>query len=449
MVGAERLLSRLSSVVKRARADAVSVCAHAQTRQVFRFAYGAVHQSLRQDGITITAGVIRGRRLGVSSTDTLEASSLSRCLHAAGDIARHAPETPYLPELPAGRRFASRDDVVEATARASAPHCLDLLTRVFRACQGAGVDLAGSFVTGTDEFCVANSNGLAAYAASTVAGIKLVTMYRALSGYASGVHRDLSRLDVDALLRRSMSQSLSRREPVRLPLGTYEVILEPDAVAELLTWLGYTAFGAKSVEERTSVLAGRMGDRLFSPLLTITDDATDPQTLRMPFDFEGTPKRRTVLIDRGRAAGLVYDTTYGRRFGQASTGHGMAPGDTEGPLPLHLDLAAGDTGVAEIIRSCKRGILIPRFHYVNGLLNPREALMTGLTREGTCLIEDGAHSHPLRTMRFTHSLLDAFRRVLAVSKERQLVADPAQEAGCVLAPTLRLAALTFTGHSET
>jgi predicted Zn-dependent protease len=296
---------------------------------------------------------------------------------------------------------------------------------------------------------VVNSDGVASYAASTIAGIKLVTMYRSLSGYAGGVHRDFARLDLEALLQRSMSQSLTRREPVSLPLGSYEVILEPEAVGELVSWLGYTAFGAKQMEERTSFLAGRMDDQVCSPLITIADDANDPETLRMPFDFEGTPKQRVLLIDRGRAAGIVYDTTYGRRFGRASSGHGMFPGDVEGPLPLHLGLAPGATTRSEMIRACKRGIMIPRFHYVNGLLNPREALMTGLTREGTFLIEDGRLTHPVRTMRFTHSLLDAFSRVLGVSTERQVVADPAQELGCVVAPTLHLAALTFTGRSDT
>ena len=330
-----------------------------------------------------------------------------------------------------------------------AAECVVALKRLFQLCRGAGASLAGSLVTGDDAFAVANSAGLACYAASTIAGAKLVTMYRALSGYASSVHRDVRRLDLEALLRQSLSQSLHEREAVTLPLGTYEVILEPEAVAELVTWLGYTAFGAKSVAERTSCLAGRMGEQLMDRQITIYDDGNEAAGLRLPFDFEGTPKRKILLIDRGRAAGIVYDTTYGMRFGHPSTGHAMAPDEAEGPLPLHLGVAPGRSSVAGMVRACKRGLLIPRFHYVNGLLNPREALMTGLTHEGTFLIEAGRRTAPVKTMRFTQSLLEAFSRVRSVSKARRLVAEPSQELGSAVMPALHLAAFKFTGRSET
>jgi predicted Zn-dependent protease len=286
------------------------------------------------------------------------------------------------------------------------------------------------------------------YAASTVAGTKLVTMFGPLSGYASGIHRDTRRLDLTGLLKRSLSQSLHDRQPETVPLGSYEVILEPDAVAELIVWLGYIAFGAKSVEERTSFLAGRIGERVMDTPITIYDDATEPATLRVPFDFEGTPKRRTALIDRGIAVSCVYDSVYGMKFGRPSTGHALPPDEVEGPLPLHLAMAPGKTRLADMIRSCRRGLLIPRFHYVNGLLNPREALMTGLTREGCFLIERGRLKAPVKTLRFTQSLLEALSRVKGVSRERRLVAEPSQEAGCALMPALHLAAFNFTGRSE-
>jgi predicted Zn-dependent protease len=313
---------------------------------------------------------------------------------------------------------------------------------------GAGAELAGSLVTGEDEFAVTNSAGVACYAASTVSGAKLVTIYRKLSGYASGVHRDIARLDLDGLLKRSLSQALHRRDPVVVPLGTYEVILEPEAVAELVTWLGYTAFGAKSMQERTSFLAGRMGEQVFAPEITIYDDGHESESLRMPFDFEGSPKEKVELINHGKAAGLVYDSVYGARFGHPTTGHAMPPDEVDGPLPLNLGMAPGRRRVDEMIRACTRGLLIPRFHYVNGLLNPREALMTGLTREGTFLIEHGTLAAPVTTLRFTQSVLEALKYVRGVSEERRLVADPSQELGCAVMPTLHLAAFTFTGHSE-
>jgi len=448
MIGSARLLAALSTLAKHARTDGVSACAHAKVRRVFRFADDAIHQDLTQESVTVTVKVIRDRRVGVASTDTLEPKSLERCVKAAQEIAKHSPAQADLPNLPRAHRLTTSEDYLKTTARLSPIACVSSLKRLFQLCKGAGAKLAGSLVTGEDEFGVANSAGVSCYAASTVAGAKLVTLYRKLTGFAGGVHRDADCVDLDALLKRSLRQSLHRTEPVTLPLGAYEVILEPDAVADLVTWLGYTAFGAKSVEERTSFLAGRQDERLMDPRITIYDDGAEPLSLRMPFDFEGTPKRKVLLIDGGKAAGIIYDSTYGKRFGQPSTGHGMVPGDVEGPLPLHLVMAPGPTRIAEMIRSCRRGLFIARFHYVNGLLNPREALMTGLTREGTFLVEDGTLTQPVTTMRFTQSLLEAFRHVLGVSLERQLVADPSQELGCAVVPALHLARFKFTGRSE-
>ena len=233
-----------------------------------------------------------------------------------------------------------------------------------------------------------------------------------------------------------------------MPVGRYEVVLEPEAVADLVEWLGYTAFGAKQVEERTSFLAGRMGERVMDPQVTILDDGNAPDSLRLPFDCEGTPKQRVVLIDRGVAAGIVYDATYGARFGHGSTGHAVSTDTTDGPLPLNLAMAPGRTTTAGMIRACKRGLYIPRFHYVNGLLNPRLALMTGLTREGACLIKDGALAAPVTTLRFTQSILEAFSGVRGISKERRLVADPSSGLGSALMPAVHLASFAFTGRAD-
>ena len=434
--------------MKRTKADGVSVCAHAKNRRVFRFAYEAIHQDVMQEGVSVTIQVINDGRVGVASIDMLEPNSVRRCAEAAAAIAEHSPVQRDLPELPGRHRLTSTTEYISSTARITSTACVKALQPLFRYCQGAGAELAGSLVTGDDEVAVVNSAGATCYAASTVSGAKLVTMYRSLCGYASATHRHVTRLDLRGLLKRSLQQSLHQEDAVTVPLGSYEVILEPEAVAELVEWLGYTAFGAKSVEERSSFLAGRMGERVMASSITIYDDGTEAGSLRLPFDFEGVPKERVVLIDRGRAAGILFDSRYGKRFGHASTGHAMPPGEVDGPLPLHLAMAPGTTTMAEMIRACKRGVLIPRLHYVNGLLNPREALMTGLTREGAFLIEQGRLTRPVKTLRFTQSLLEAFRRVRGVSKERRLIAEPSQELGCALMPALHLASFTFTGHSE-
>lgn len=448
MIGQTALLTELARVVKRLRADGASAFAHAGTRRVFRFAQEAIHQDLTQESIGVTIKTILKGRVGVASTETWTPEALARCARAALKIATCSPPLRDVPALPVKHRARTTQDYVAATAKSSAAECVEHLAHLFRLCAGAGATLAGSLMTGEDEFAVVNSAGVASYAASTTCGAKLVTMYRALSGYASGIHRDIRRLDLEDVLERSLRQSLRREEPVTAPVGRYEVILEPEAVADLVEWLGYTAFGAKQVEERTSFLTGRMGERVMDPQVTILDDGNAPGSLRLPFDCEGTPKQRIVLIDRGTAAGIVYDTVYGARFGHGSTGHAVSTDAADGPLPLNLAMAPGQTTTTAMIRACKRGLYIPRFHYVNGLLNPRLALMTGLTREGAFLIKDGALAAPVTTLRFTQSILEAFSRVLGISKERRLVADPSSGLGSALVPAMRLASFAFTGRAD-
>ena len=448
MIGHARVLEELQRLVKRSKAEATSVYLDASTRRVSRFAYGTIHQDVLQESATAYVKVIHQRRVGVAVTDTFERASLQRALDAALTIARHAPPTQDLPALPGAYQHISTEDHDRSTAEAPAGQFITTLTHLFRICQGVNATLAGSCSFGEDERAVVNSHGVACYAASTVAGVKLVTMYRALSGFASDVSPRLAELDPEGCLEQALAQCLHRKEPIRLPTGTYEVILDPEAVAELVVWLGYIAFGAKSVQERTSFLVGRMGEPVMDRRITIVDDAHHPAGLHRPFDAEGVRTQRVPLIERGKAAGIVYDTTYGALYRHPSTGHALPPDEVEGPLPLHLVLEPGTTPRADLIRACPRGIFIPRFHYVSGLLNPREALMTGLTREGACLIEHGKLTAPITTMRFTQSCLDAFGHVRGISRESRLIADPAQDASCAIMPTLHLAKFRFTGRSE-
>lgn len=448
MIGSDSLLSTLTRTMKAVKADGVSICAHAKTRRVFRFAYEAIHQDLLQETITVTVKVIQGQQIGVASTESLDKDSLKRCAQAAQLLAKLSPKRKEVPPLPRGHKTIKRNRYHRITSHYSAKQCVESLKHLNRICQGAGAMLAGALMTGEDEFAVVNSSGVACYAASTASGVKLVTLYKQLSGYASDVHPDITALNLEHALKRSLKQSLRKESPVTLPVGAYDIILEPEAVSDLMTWLSFTAFGAKSFEERSSFLAGRMGEMLMDPRITIYDDGNDPHVLGMPFDFEGTPKQKVILIDSGKASAIVYDTTYGQRFGQPSTGHALGADDTEGPMPLHLGMNPGTQGFESMLGSCKKGLLIPRFHYVNGLLNPREALMTGLTREGAWLIEGGRLTKPLTTLRFTQSILKAFNQVAGISKERRLVADPSQEIGSSLMPSLYLKNFHFTGQSK-
>jgi len=195
-------------------------------------------------------------------------------------------------------------------------------------------------------------------------------------------------------------------------------------------------------------MADRTGDKIMSEKVTIYDDGFNPETIVYPFDFEGTPKKKVMLIENGVAKGVVYDSHYGSLYKKESTGHAPLPDETDGPLPLNLVMEPGDLSIDEMRKSINKGISVTRFHYVNGLLEPKEALMTGLTRDGTFLIEDGKIKKPLKNLRFTESILRAFSNIKSISKERKLISDPAQEIGSYVVPAILIKDFTFTGVTE-
>ena len=216
-------------------------------------------------------------------------------------------------------------------------------------------------------------------------------------------------------------------------------MLGPYAVADIVATLGWLGLNGKAVEEERSFHVP--GTRIAAAGITLTDDPLDPDGLPVGFDGEGTPARRVTLIDAGICRAVVHDAATAARAGVAPTGHALPAPNPWGPLPSHLVLAAGDASDAELLAGIRRGLLVTRFHYTNPV-HPRRAIVTGMTRDGLFLVEDGRIVAPVRDLRFTTSYLDALAAVSAVGRERQLVAT---EIGCARVPALRVEAFRFTG----
>jgi PmbA protein len=206
--------------------------------------------------------------------------------------------------------------------------------------------------------------------------------------------------------------------------------------------VGFIGFSALAVQEGRSFM--RLGEQITGANISIYDDGYDPRGFPMAFDFEGVPKRRVDLIKDGVAHAVVYDSyTAGREPGRQSTGHALPAPNTYGPLPLNLVLAPGRTPKADLIKGIKRGLWVTRFHYVN-IVHPLQTVLTGMTRDGTFLIEDGVITQPVKNLRFTQSVLDALRH-----------AEPADTLklqksffGGTLAPALRIEGFNFSSATE-
>jgi predicted Zn-dependent protease len=185
----------------------------------------------------------------------------------------------------------------------------------------------------------------------------------------------------------------------------------------------------------------RMDERLMSELVTIRDDATARDIFPFPFDAEGVSTQAVHLIDRGVCAGVVYDTPTALRDGVPSTGHSLPQPNTWGPLPRHLVMDAGTTPWHDMVASVSRGLYITRFWYVRDV-HPLRTVITGMTREGTFLIENGRMTRPVKDLRFTQSIVGALAGVVEVSRERRLELGEGESG--VLAPWLHINRFTFS-----
>jgi predicted Zn-dependent protease len=211
--------------------------------------------------------------------------------------------------------------------------------------------------------------------------------------------------------------------------------------------MAYTGFSAVAFQEGRSFLCGKLGEQIVDPRISIWDDGLSLEGLPQPFDFEGVPKQRVDLIQEGIARGVVYDSyRAGKEQGQASTGHALPPTFTMGPLPLNAFFGPGDATIEEMIASTERGIYVTRFHYTRPV-EPSKVVITGMTRDGTFMVENGEIAYPIKNLRFTQGYLEALNHVEMVGKESRLLAGWSALFRSTV-PALKLGRFNFTGATE-
>jgi predicted Zn-dependent protease len=312
-----------------------------------------------------------------------------------------------------------------------------------------GCRASGAFSNGEVELAVVNSMGVEVYQQFSDLFLHVIVENDKTSGYASFVARDPDQLDVDALVKESTGK-IFKEDPMELEPGEYEVILEPYAVNELLSFLGYLGFHALAVQEGRSFLCDHFGEKMVNERVTIYDDGLDKEGLQVPFDFEGIPKKKVTFFDQGVAKEVTYDSFTAGREGKESTGHGLIAPNTAGPIPINLLMKEGESSLEQMIQSVRRGIYVTRFHYTN-VVEPMKAVITGMTRDGTFLIEQGEIKKPIKNLRFTESVLQALSRVTAVSKTRRICSEGTVYSrrfvtGTVV-PAIQVSGFNFSGVS--
>lgn len=448
MLGPEKLKQLADAALAHSKAEQTEILLRATDTALSRFANNAIHQNVFESNVTLRVRVILGKRTGVAESNDISAEGIKRAVDMARAIAQLQPENPQNAPLPPPRAAPPVNAYFAQTAECTPETRARAIEQICRAAAAQKFIAAGAYRAAVHENAVANSLGAWAYHVGTIADLHTVTLNDAgtASGFASDASPDARALDVAQVARTALDKAQRSQNPIALAPGEYTVVLEPEAVASVLQYTAWNTFNALAVQEERSFVRGRRGEQLFSPLVSVYDDGNARDTFALPFDFEGTPRQKVTLIEKGCAQAVVYDTFTARRDGVASTGHSLPAPNLVGPLPQHLFLAPGAASRAELIASVARGILVTRFWYTR-VVHPLHVVMTGLTRDGTFLIENGQVTLPVKNLRFTSSYLDVLKNTRAVGRETKLIHDE-RAAMSFRAPALAVDGFNFTGVTQ-
>ncbi len=445
LIGEDRFAKVAEAALDLPDSDGVEVLFVHEWGGLTRFANSEIHQSTFREDTGLRVRVVSRGRTGVTSTNDFSEAGASAAAQSAREMAEVAVPDPGFPGLAPKADVTHVDRFFEETADMAPAARADAVVRLIGRCPD-GFVAAGAYETAAAEIGVANSNGQVCWAPSTQASLtSVVTGGENGSGFAESFSGSADAIDPGAIGARAAAKAIDSQRPEALEPGTYPVVLEPSAVATLVGFLAYVGFGGRGYVEGRSCFSGKQGEQVAATAISMWDDGTDPRTLGAPFDFEGVPRQRVELIKDGVFRDAVYDLRTAKQANRTSTGHGLPAPNPEGPFPLHLFMEEGDSTVEEMIRDTTRGLLITRFHYSN-IVNPVESSITGMTRDGTFLIEHGEIVGPVMNFRFTQSIIDALKSVSLVGRQAELASEFFFSASRV--PALKIEAFHFSGRSD-
>jgi PmbA protein len=405
----ERIVER---VLKFSRAEETEVTVDATTDALTRFANNTIHQNVAEQGISVSVRAVVNGRTARASTNKTDDDSLARVARAAADLALLQPPSENLLPMLGRQTYEPVRRFFPATGAATPEDRARAVKRVVDLAAGREQVAAGIFSTGVSQSSLATSRGLFAYYEQTRAEFSVTFLDGDSSGWAKANFGDISLIDPDALAESASRKARESRQPREIPAGRYTVILEPAAVLDLVGFLFYD-FAATAVEDQRSCLTDRIGKKIFGDNITIWDDVYHPLQAGAPFDGEGVPRQKVLLVDRGVPKNLVYARGTAKRLKAKPTGHGLPLPNEWGEAPLNLVFAGGKTSTEEMIASTEKGILVTRFWYIREV-DPYQKILTGMTRDGTFLVENGKVSGAVKNFRFNQSMIEMLASVDAL-----------------------------------
>ncbi|HYL38565.1 MAG TPA: TldD/PmbA family protein [Bryobacteraceae bacterium] len=404
-----------------------------------RFANNTIHQNVAEQAQWLSVRVLIDQRTARATTNRFDAHSIRSAVEQAAALAKSVASDPNLLALAEPEALPDVARYDQATAEATPEDRARAVTEAIRVVESAGQTAAGIYSTGQTFEALLNSRGVSVCHQETLAQFSITAMAQDSSGWAkaSAVARDA--FDAVELARCASDKARLSRNPREIPPGRYSVVLEPAAVLDLVGQM-FGDFSATALEDKRSFLTGRLGSKLFGGNIHISDDVRHPLQAGVPFDGEGVPRQKLTLVEAGVPRQVTYARGSARRAGVAPTGHGFPLPNEIGEAPLNIVMAGGDTPVGQMIAAMDRGVLVTRLWYIREV-DPYEKIMTGMTRDGTFLIENGRIVCGLRNFRFNQGIIELLNNVEALSPA---VRASGEEAFDMVVPAMQAREFHFT-----
>jgi predicted Zn-dependent protease len=439
MKSIEELAATVLSIVgDRAEAE---VSINGGTHALTRFANSFIHQNVAEEGESVTIKVAVDGRVTSATTTSTSPDALVRFVDETIEAAKLQPVDDGWPGLTPPTEVPFPDHYDEDTATATPADRAAFVKEFIEA--APGMRAAGYVETIGGEGAFANSAGhhtSGRYSRAVVDGI-----HQTDTSAGSGHRSSVAMADINASEVGAEAADRARRSETTFDIkpGEYEVVLSPECLATVAVFLAFYGFNGKTHAEGQSFAV--VGEQQFDPAFQLWDDAPDPRTMALGFDSEGTPRRRVALVSDGTTVSLAQDRRTAVATGTASTGHAFPGSEVMGPFPQNMFIGPGTTSVDDLIASVDRGLYVSTFNYCR-VLDPKSMAVTGLTRNGTFMIENGKITGAVSGLRFTQSFVEGLGsgRILGIGSDARF-ADSEFGPAIVHTPSMRLAGWNFTG----
>jgi PmbA protein len=417
----DKIIDLFRGAIKNSKADQTEFVCESEEFYLTRFAENLIHQNMGRSDSTIWCRAVLGKRIGVARSNNPTKEGIESLLKVALEVAQNSKDDPDFSSLVKSEKAPQSKGFYKDTFEYSPNSRADAVVSIVNRAKSSNLNCAGTYQTSGTSLCVVNSLGTEQFDKRSEYRFSLTAAApNGRSGWSQAAGRDVEKFDYMAVAQRALDKAAYPGEAVTLQSGLYTVILEPDAVANFLLFLAFLGFGGKTLYQKRSYMSDKIGQPIMGTNITITEDPANSQMEYMPFDYEGVDRQKVVMVENGIARDGVYDSYLARLAGKNSSGNALAPDNNFGPYPKAMVLSGGDSTVEQIIKSTSSGIYITRFWYLN-YLNPMKTMVTGYTRDGSFLIEDGQITKPITDMRVQQSMLESFNNVEMLSSEQRLI----------------------------